>query len=87
MALLPTLRAGTKKFLRFEAIGPVVYNAGLQPNLAMRFRWDMCVTIGGGDTFSDEDGIYAIPFTFQPTHDTTWGKAHRFEVRNTVTAL
>lgn len=87
MALLPTLRTGAKKFIRLEAIGPVVYNAGAQPNLAMRLRWDQCVTIGDVDTMSDEDGIYAIPFTFQPTHDTTWGKAHQVVVRNTVTAL
>lgn len=87
MALLPTLRSGAKKFIRYEAIGPVVYNAGAQLNLAMRFRWDQCVTIAGVDEQSDEDGIFAIPFTFQPTHDTTWGKAHRIEVRNKVSAL
>lgn len=87
MALLPTLRAGTKKFIRLEALGPVVYNAGVQTNLRMSFRWDQCVTISDADSFSDEDGIYAIPFTFQPTHDATWGKAHEITVVNKVASL
>jgi hypothetical protein len=87
MALFPTLRAGTKKFIRVEAFGPVVYNAGAQPNLQMKFQWDQSVTIGNADAMSDEDGVYAIPFTFQPTHDTTWGRAHRVTVRNTLAAL
>lgn len=87
MALFPTLRAGAKKFIRFEAKGPVLYNAGVQPNLQACFCWDQCVTIGDVDTMSDEDGIYAIPFSFTPTHDGTWGKAHSFKVVNKVAAL
>jgi hypothetical protein len=37
--------------------------------------------------FSDEDGVYAIEWTFDMVHDGTWGKAFTVAVVNKVTAL
>lgn len=87
MGHLTTLRNGDTKFLRLEALGPVLYDAGVQPGTRARFRWDQAVKISGVEQFSDEDGIYAIGFTFQPVHDATWGKAMEFGVRNDVASL
>lgn len=87
MAWLPKMRAGTTHFLRIEATGPVIYNAGAQPNLPMKFTWDMAVKVTNADTWSDEDGIYAIPWTLQPVHDANWGKAMQITVRNKVASL
>jgi hypothetical protein len=87
MAWLPRMREGTTHFLRLEATGPVIYNAGEQTDLRMLFRWDMAVKVLNADTWSDEDGIYAIPWTLQPVHDGGWGKAMEVMVRNTVSTL
>lgn len=87
MALLANFRAGDTKFVRLEALGPVVYNAGVQTNLRMMFRWDVAVKVQNAEGWSDEDGIYAIPWTFQPIHDATWGKAVQITVRNKVATL
>lgn len=87
MAHLDTLRDGSTKFLRLEALGPVIYNAGTKPNLRMMFRWDMAVKVENVEAWSDEDGIYAIPYTFRPVHDSAWGKSQVITVRNKVSAL
>jgi hypothetical protein len=86
-ALLATMRGAASKFVRVEAFGPVIYNAGAKPNLRMMFQWDMCVKVSSPGAWSDEDGVYALPFTLQPTHDSTWGKAMQIKVRNKVSAL
>lgn len=87
MGLLANFRNGDTKFIRLEALGPVLYNAGVQTNLRAMFRWDMAVKVLNADGWGDEDGIYAIPWTFQPTHDATWNKAMQITVRNKVASL
>lgn len=87
MGLLNTLRAGDTTFLRVEAKGPVLYNAGTKPNLPYLFQWDMALKVTGVDTMSDEDGIYAIPWTLSMVHDATWGKAMQVMVRNKSATL
>ena len=87
MALLGNLRAGDTRYLRLEATGPVLYNAGVQLNLPYLYRWDMAVKIEAVDQWSDEDGIFAIPFTFTPVLDAAAGFAHRIMVRNKVVSL
>lgn len=87
MTFLDNFRQGDTKFLRLEALGPVLYDAGTQTNLRAAFRWDMAVKIENVDGWSDEDGIYAIPWTFSPVHDGTWGKAQQIRVRNTIASL
>lgn len=87
MAWLPRMRVGTTHYLRIEAEGPVIYNAGTQLDLRHLFQWDMAVKVENAESWSDEDGIYAIPWTLRPVHDATWGKAMTMKVRNTVSAL
>lgn len=87
MAWLDRLRVGSTHFIRLEALGPVIYSEGVQPDLRNLFQWDMAVKVEGADAWSDEEGIYAIPFTLRPVHDGGWGKAMSIKVRNTVASL
>lgn len=88
MALLDKLRDGSTIYLRLEAKGgPVLYNAGAQLNLQRRFCWDMAIKAREVGTWSDEDGIWGIPYTFQMVHDATWGKSQQVTVVNKLTAL
>jgi len=85
MAYLDRLRSGETFFLRLEALGAEL-DAGVA-DTRLRFTWDMAVKAREVDTWSDEDGIWAIPFTFQMVHDPTWGKATQVTVVNTLAAL
>lgn len=86
MSFLDDIRTGDTLWVRIEANGPVIYNAGVQPDLRHMFRWDMAVKVENVDSWSDEDGIYGIPWTLRPVHDGVWGKAHQITVRNKVAA-
>jgi len=37
--------------------------------------------------FADEDGLYAIEWTFSVVHNATWGKAMSIEVINSIASL
>lgn len=87
MGLLDNIRAGDTLHVRLESKGPVLYNAGTKPNLQALFQWDMALKVENVDGWSDEDGIYAIPWTLRLVHDTTWGKATSVMVRNKVASL
>lgn len=88
MGLLDRLRDGATVYLRLEAKGGAnIYNAGTQLNLQRRFCWDMAIKAREIGTWSDEDGIWGIPYTFQMVHDTTWGKSQQVTVVNTVATL
>jgi len=82
---LEKLRSKETVHLRLEAVGPVIYE-GATP-VRHLFRWDFALKASGVDTWSDEDGIWAIPLTFTPVHDADWGHATQITVRNTVAAL
>jgi hypothetical protein len=85
MGPLTAMRAGQTRFLRIEAVGPVIYNA------ATPIRHTMILDIAGQvsepQEFSDEDGVYAIGWEFGAVHDATWGRAIRAEVITTLAAL
>lgn len=82
MGLLTAVRAGETRFLRLRAIGPLIGGA-----TAYSFTIDMAGKISDIGDFSDEDGVYAIEWTFRAVHDSTWGKALTVEVINTLAAL
>lgn len=82
MALLNNLRQGTKAFVRIAATGDVIettYHYALQ--------LDLCVTVSDVSEFSDQDGVYAVEWTFNVTHDPTWAKALTCSVTNTLASL
>lgn len=85
MQSLQAMRAGQTRFLRIEAVGPVIY-AGTTP-VRHTMLLDIAGQVSEPDEFSDEDGVYAIGWTFGAVHDPTWGKAMRAEVITTLATL
>lgn len=83
MALLTAMRAGTTKFLRIEATGATI-SAGPAKYKA---TFDTAVKVTDVEAFSDEDGVYAIEWTFGGFLDTTSGKATEVKLINTLGAL
>lgn len=61
MAFLDQMRDGGTKFLRIEAIGPVIPSCTTSH---YKFTIDMPVKIVATGGFSDADGVYAISWTF-----------------------
>lgn len=82
MSILPVMRLGDIRFFRIEATGPIITGA-----INYRFRWDIAGRVTDVGDFSDEDGVFAIEWTFGFFHDSTWGKAYELEVVNTLAAL
>jgi hypothetical protein len=81
-AFLADLRAGTTRFLRLQAIGPVIATT-----FTYELRIDMAVKVREVADYSEEDGVYVLPFTFEIVHDGGWGRALQVMVRNTTAAL
>jgi hypothetical protein len=81
-ALLTSLRAGDRRFLRWQVLGPVI---GAGP-ATYKLMVDLAIDVVDVDSFDDSDGIYAIPLTFSPMADETWGKAGIITVVNATAA-
>ena len=71
-------RAGEVGFLRWRALGPVIGGT-----VRYLLQFDLAVEVLDVDEFGDEDGIYAIPFTYQPMAHEGWGQAGLITVINT----
>jgi len=84
MALLDSVRAGVLKYIRVEAVGPVI---DADNTINDTFTHDMAVFIGKPDQFSDSDGVYAIGFECTVAEDPAWGKSQMFTLTNLITAL
>lgn len=69
LAFLTAARAGSTGYLRIEAVGPALP----APDAAFNYKFtvDMAIQISDVGAFEDSNGIYAIPFTFQPINDGT----------------
>lgn len=85
MGLLPSLRDGSTLYFRLVATGPEIME-GVEES-RYKFIWDMAVKAREVDTWSDEDGIWAIPYTFQMVHDGDWGKSQQITVVNSRATL
>ena len=87
MGNLTAMRNGTTRFLRIEAVGPVIYT----PASGDPIRYSLIIDVAGQvkevGSFSDEDGVFAVEWTFGGVHDANWGKAVHVELINTAAAL
>lgn len=81
IAYLTKAEVGTRSFMRVEAIGNIIEAA-----LTYRLRLDVAFDVTGVN-FGADQGVDTIEITGVLMHDTTWGKAITFEVRNTLTAV
>jgi hypothetical protein len=84
MAQLTQMRAGTTKFLRVLCTSATLAGSTTQK---YSLTWDTAVKVKDVGDFSDEDGVYAIEWTFEMVYDTTWGKAFTIDLVNKETTL
>lgn len=82
MALLTNLRTGSKVFIQVKAVGPIIAST-----YTWLFQHSLCGIVSGVSEFKDQDGVYAIEWTFDQVYDATWAKSTVIEVNNTLTAL
>lgn len=82
MGPLTAMRAGTKQFIRIEAVGPII--ASTYP---WKLTLDMCGLVSEVGEFSDEDGVYAVQWTFAAAYDSTWTKALSVALQNNLSSL
>lgn len=82
MGLLSTMRTGAKKFFRVMAVGETI-------ETTYEYDWthDLCGVVTAVSEFSDEEGIYAIEWTFDATYDSDLTYAFKFLTTNNLTAL
>lgn len=84
MALLTSMRAGTKQFVRVKATSAT--EAGTAYPYSATF--DVCGVVNAPPgKFEDADGVYAIEWTFGAVHDETWAKALTATIINARSAL
>lgn len=77
MAYLPVLRNGETRYIRIEAIG-----SGDD-----EFRMDLACKVADMYDFSDEDGIYAVEWSFGLFADPVWGKVGEITLVNDIAAI
>ena len=82
LAFLTAMRSGAKKYIRLEAVGPIIEAA-----IAYKFQLDFAATIGDSPSFEDQDDVRAITLPLKLASDATWGKAAEITVVNVMTAL
>ena len=82
MAHLANIRSGVTKFLRVKAIGDLITGSDyymLQTDLALKFT--------NISELRDEQGVFAVNYEAQITHDSTWGKGIAVTVVNELSTL
>lgn len=84
MANLVALRGGTTQFLRISATSPDLAGSTTQKYQVIL---DQAVKVSDISEFSDEDGVYAIEFTFEMTFDGGWAKYFTGQVINQLASL
>lgn len=82
MGLLSTLRAGDTKFIRWEAVGPIIAST-----YAYRLRIDMALKISNVLKFEDADGIYQVGVEGTIVYDSGWGKSFEASVQSAQVTL
>lgn len=82
MGFLDDMRVGTTSFIRVAATGDEI-----DTGEDYLFQHDIAAKVISVSEFKDEQGIYAVEWTFQAVYDSTWGKAFEFQVKNALTAL
>lgn len=87
MASLEAMRGGQTSFLRLEGEGPVIHTTSSGEKIRHRMVLDIAGQVSDVSPFDDEDGVYAIEWTFSAVHDPAWGRAFRAQVVTTTSSL
>lgn len=89
MANLLSMRNGETVFLRLQGRGPKIYT-GIATPVGDQYHMvtiDVAGQVKDVSSFDDEDGVYAVEWTFGAVHDSAWGKAFSIEVITTTAVL
>jgi hypothetical protein len=84
MGALAQMRGGTTKFCRIKGTSPTL--AG-NTTAFYSMTLDQAVKVSDVGDFSDEDGVYALEWTFGMVYDVTWGKAFTAQLVNKIATL
>lgn len=79
---LTHMRDGSTKWLRIKAVGDIIELA-----LPYTFQIDMACKVSGVSDFKDQDGLFAVEWSFDGVSDGAWGKALAVTVQNTAATL
>jgi hypothetical protein len=82
MAYLTQLRASGRSFIKIKATGPIIEAA-----IPYSLNLNMAGEIGAMGGFSDQDGVYAVGWTFSGVDDSDMGNAVNAELINKVAAF
>lgn len=85
LAFLDNTRAGQTVYVKFLAKGAPIDTVGAT-TFRNEFEVVMPVEVKSVDAFENNDGVYAIPWTFQPVDDGI-NPPIKFRLRNKMTAL
>lgn len=83
MALLTAMRAGSTRFIKIRCTSTELAGS----TLPYEFAFNMAGKVSDVDKFSDEDGVFAIGWTFKAVHDVGWGQAMYAGVLNKTATL
>lgn len=81
-AFMTAVRAGTRKFLRVEAVGPEI-----ESGQDFLFRLDAALDFNAVPSREAEGSASALSYGARLAHDATWGKGLQVLVRNGLAAL
>lgn len=84
MANLTAMRGGTTQFLRIACTSPTLAGSTTQKYSVIL---DQAIKVSDVAEFSDEDGVYALEFTFEMVYDGGWGKYFTGQVINQLASL
>lgn len=79
---LADLRSGDTSFWRIQTIGEEI-----ETSFPYTVQIDFAGKVEEISEFSDEDGVFAVEWTFFAAHDSTWTRALQIDVINELSAL
>ena len=82
MAFLNSMRNGSTTFFRVKALGA---NIGTGADYLLQF--DIAGKVSAISEFKDQDGVYAVEFTFTAVYDATWAKFLEVKAVNKISTL
>lgn len=80
--ILTTMRNGAKKFVRIEAIGPLI-----ETTITYKLTIDACLVVSTAPGRGDTNGLSTLDWTFRIARDATWGHACIITVVNNLASL
>jgi len=83
MAMLADLRSSATKYIRFNVGGPQIGSTGVN----YQFTVDLAVKVKDIAPFRDDQGVYAVEFSFEIVDDATFGGPMKMTIVNALAAL